>query len=131
MSPSHLLHFVEELEHVKSDDLDSDGSISTETAPRVFAGTPVLALSASGWDAAVTASATDFWKLGSQISSALGLQGKLPHLLVNGRVRLHLIRRYVAENPIARGTSYPINLFCRRLRRPRGVRAPKAGEAGP
>lgn len=89
LAPADLLSLVAEIVEASAsgDNLDQAGRIYSEESQMVFQGTPLHAFTSSGWSAADVAAAAEFWKVGSEIASSLGLQSGQTHILVNGRVR--------------------------------------------
>lgn len=88
LAPSDLLSLVEEIQRNgrDADNLDLGGHISSEGAQRVLEGSPLHALTSSGWSAADTAAAGEFWRVGTDIAKLLSIGDGQTHLLVNGRV---------------------------------------------
>jgi hypothetical protein len=84
-SPADLFKLIQELGS-NDDNLDTDGTIKPSTAQQVPAGSPLHFFTSAGWSVTDTSAAADFWTIGTKIGASLGLNGKQPHLLVNGRV---------------------------------------------
>lgn len=83
-----LMALVEEIlvPDESGDNLDSDGHILFRKAQNPFEGTPLHALTASGWSTTDTAAAAEFWRVGTDIAESLGIKEGQTQILVNGRV---------------------------------------------
>lgn len=121
-----VLALIEEivLSGHNTDNLDSDGRIVSEKAQNVFEGTPLHALTSSGWSTTDLAAAAEFWRVGTDIARSLGIKEGQTHILVNGRVGFALLVRQTAANPPAYWSCDAWELPCRGLCRTRTIRVP-------
>lgn len=96
LAPSDLLSLVEEViaQGDSVDNLDQHGRILSENPQRVLEGTPLHALTSSGWSATDTAAAAEFWRVGTDVAESLSIKSGQTHVLVNGRVSHVLPKRF-------------------------------------
>jgi UDP-glucose:glycoprotein glucosyltransferase len=103
--PAHLLALVQELD---AQDQGADGNLDKDwkawsESSGLAAGSPLHALTSTGWEYADAVAAGRYWAIGSAVADKLGVQDGV-HLLVNGRVSwMHGLRSTV-NSPSARRT---------------------------